>query len=68
MIDNIRWGTFLLWGLFDFCIAFFAWFCLTETRGKSLEEITRLASETGGKGFVQEEEEREEVRAGKSVD
>ncbi|KAI7478827.1 general substrate transporter [Hortaea werneckii] len=69
MIDNIKWGTFLLWGLFDFCIAFFAWFCLTETRGKSLEEITRLASETGGKGFVEEEEEeRQEVRAGKSVD
>lgn len=40
MIKNIGWGTFLLWGLFDFVIAFFSWFVLTETKGKSLEEIT----------------------------
>ena len=43
MIKNMGWGTFLLWGLFDLCIAAFAWFILTETQGKSLEEITKLA-------------------------
>lgn len=42
MIKNIKWGTFLLWGLFDFVIAFFSWFVLAETKGKSLEEITHL--------------------------
>lgn len=33
-------GTFLLWGLFDVVIALYAWFGLSETRGKSLEQIT----------------------------
>ncbi|TKA58729.1 hypothetical protein B0A55_12215, partial [Friedmanniomyces simplex] len=40
MITNMGWGTFLLWGVFDICIAAFAWFVLTETQGRSLEEIT----------------------------
>lgn len=64
MIDNIKWGTFLLWGLFDFCIAFFAWFCLTETRGKSLEEITHLANAGDAKTMGDEDEAFSE-RAGK---
>ncbi|KAF2170887.1 hypothetical protein M409DRAFT_63918 [Zasmidium cellare ATCC 36951] len=37
--DMGGWGTFLLWGLFDFLVAAYAWFGLTETRGKTLEEI-----------------------------
>nr|OQO22233.1 hypothetical protein B0A51_10719 [Rachicladosporium sp. CCFEE 5018] len=49
MIANMGWGTFLLWGLFDVCIAAFAWFGLTETRGKSLEEITHLDAASLGK-------------------
>ncbi|KAL1304458.1 hypothetical protein AAFC00_003453 [Neodothiora populina] len=40
MIKNIKWGTFLLWGLFDLVIAIGVWFFLTETRGLSLEQIT----------------------------
>lgn len=37
------WGTFLLWGLFDLLIAAYSWFGLTETRGKTLEEISGRA-------------------------
>lgn len=39
MIDNISYGTFLIWGLFNVVIAVFSWFFLTETRGLALEEI-----------------------------
>ena len=45
MIASLGWGTFLLWGVFDLCIAAFAWFVLTETKGRSLEDI-------GGVGVV----------------
>lgn len=55
MIKNIHWGTFLLWGMFDFVIAFYAWFVLTETRGKTLEEITKLDSASSGKVLVEED-------------
>lgn len=67
MITNLGWGTFLLWGLFDCCIALFAWFVLTETQGKSLEEITKLNSAGTGKPMLDEEEENSE-RTGKSPD
>lgn len=39
MIRNMGWGTFLLWGVFDAVIAVFAFFCLKETKGLSLEAI-----------------------------
>ncbi|CAK3942587.1 general substrate transporter [Lecanosticta acicola] len=39
MIRNMGWGTFLLWGVFDILIAIYSWFGLTETRGRTLEEI-----------------------------
>jgi len=42
MIKHMGWATFLLWGLFDIAIAGFSWFALRETKGKSLEEITKL--------------------------
>lgn len=66
MIDNIKWGTFLLWGLFDFCIAAFAIFCLEETRGKSLEEITKVASASSGKGLVDDDDDVVNERADKA--
>lgn len=44
MISNIKWGTFLLWGIFDLVIAVVCWLCLEETRGLSLEQITHTAS------------------------
>ena len=45
MISNLGWGTFLLWGLFDFLIALYSWFGLLETQGRSLEQI---ANSDGG--------------------
>ncbi|KAI0012992.1 general substrate transporter [Xylariaceae sp. FL0662B] len=39
MIDNMGWGTFLLWGIFDAVIAILAFGFLKETRGLSLETI-----------------------------
>ncbi|KAK1074364.1 hypothetical protein LTR33_009788, partial [Friedmanniomyces endolithicus] len=65
MITNMGWGTFLLWGIFDICIAAFAWFVLTETQGKSLEEITNVSSSPSGKAFLEEEYEHER-RSGKT--
>ena len=42
MIHNMGWGTFALWGVFDFIVAAYGWFGLTETQGLSLEQITGL--------------------------
>ncbi|OCK78881.1 MFS sugar transporter-like protein [Lepidopterella palustris CBS 459.81] len=39
MIENMGWGTFLLWGLFDAVIAIGTFLFLRETKGLSLEEI-----------------------------
>lgn len=44
MIADIKWGTFLLWGLFDLIIAGGSFFFLRETRGLSLEQITHTAT------------------------
>jgi len=66
MIKNLGWGTFLLWGLFDCCIAAFAWFVLTETQGKSLEEISKVGSGPTRKTMGDDEEEMGSSRAGKT--
>jgi len=39
MIKNLKFATFIFWGLCDFLIAFGVWAFLKETRGLSLEEI-----------------------------
>ena len=44
MIDNLKWGTFLLWGVFDLVIAVGVWLFLEETRGLSLEQISGTAT------------------------
>jgi len=44
MIDNLKWGTFLLWGVFDLVIAVGVWLFLEETRGLSLEQIAGTAT------------------------
>ncbi|KAK5706667.1 hypothetical protein LTR97_001657 [Elasticomyces elasticus] len=62
MIKDMGWATFLLWGLFDVCIAGFAWFVLTETQGKSLEEITNVGSSRSGSGKAFMEDEYEDGR------
>ncbi|KAK8232719.1 general substrate transporter [Phyllosticta capitalensis] len=38
MIDDMGWGTFLLWGLFDVVIAIGTFFFAHETKGLTLEE------------------------------
>lgn len=68
MIKDMGWGTFLLWGIFDVCIAAFAWFVLTETQGKSLEEITNVSSSTPShKAFIEDDFEHD-GRSGKTPD
>jgi len=41
MIDNLSWGTFILWGLFDIIIATGCFFFVKETNGLSLEEAAQ---------------------------
>lgn len=44
MLHSVKWGTFLLWGVFDLLIAAGVWFLLEETRGLSLERIAGATS------------------------
>lgn len=46
MIKNMGWGTFLLWGVFDFVIAAGCFVLLKETRGLSLETIAETTHES----------------------
>ncbi|KAF1981895.1 MFS sugar transporter-like protein [Aulographum hederae CBS 113979] len=48
MIENLGWGTFLLWGAFDVVIGTAAALWLNETSGKSLEEIAKRRIRGGG--------------------
>lgn len=43
MIRSLGWATFLMWGVFDVIIAFYAWFGLVETKNRSLEDIAHSA-------------------------
>ena len=45
----------MLWGLLDVVIAFYAWFGLTGTRGKSLEEIANVNRPTRSKSIDEDE-------------
>ncbi|KAJ6576682.1 general substrate transporter [Mycena vulgaris] len=42
MLNEIGYGTFLLFGLCCICMAFWAWLCLPETTGYALEDIGLL--------------------------
>lgn len=42
MVSNLGWGTFLFYAFMDFAMAAFAFFCMKETRGKSIEEMESL--------------------------
>ena len=46
-MDNMGWGTFLLWGVFDAVIATLSFFFLKETRGLSLETIAHSTFKKG---------------------
>lgn len=41
MMDDMGWGTFLLWGVFDVVIALVVFFYVKETKGLSLEQINQ---------------------------
>jgi hypothetical protein len=47
MMSSMGWGVFLLWGLFDVVIAVYAYFCLKETKGLSLEKIAHQEFKIG---------------------
>lgn len=47
MLASLGWGLFLLWGIFDACIAVFAFFFLKETVGLSLETIAHQRYKKG---------------------
>jgi len=53
MIQNIKYGTFLFWGVCDLLIAVGVWAFLKETRGLSLEEIAGT-SDTGSTSKLHE--------------
>lgn len=55
---NIKWGTFLLWGIFDLVIALGVYFLLSETRGLSLEQITHTGIPDTGKPFGEDVDSR----------
>ncbi|KAJ7707517.1 general substrate transporter [Mycena rosella] len=42
MLNEIGYGTFLLFGLCCLCMSFWAWLCLPETAGHALEDIGLL--------------------------
>ncbi|KAI1413066.1 putative MFS sugar transporter [Hypoxylon sp. FL1857] len=41
-INNIGWRTFLMFCIFNWALAVYAWFVIKETKGKSLEEMESL--------------------------
>lgn len=38
-VKNLGWRTFLMFSIFNFALVVFVWFFITETKGKSLEEM-----------------------------
>ncbi|KAK9425289.1 putative Quinate permease [Seiridium unicorne] len=45
-INNIGWRTFLMFCIFNWALAVYAWFFIKETKGKSLEEMEELFGST----------------------
>ncbi|KAF5624326.1 quinate transport [Fusarium sp. NRRL 52700] len=42
VVKNLGWRTFLMFSIFNFALVIFVWFFITETKGKSLEEMEEL--------------------------
>lgn len=38
-MTNLGWRTFVMFAVFNFALVAFVWFFITETKGKSLEEM-----------------------------
>ena len=59
-MDSMKWGTFLLWGVFDVIIAIVAFFFLKETQGLSLEAIAQTEYRKGKQGSATHKVDDEE--------
>lgn len=44
-VKNLGWRTFLMFSIFNFVLVVFVWFFITETKGKSLEEMEERKSD-----------------------
>jgi hypothetical protein len=40
--ENIKWKTYILFGVFNFAMTVHAFFCFPETSGKTLEEVESM--------------------------
>ncbi|CVK95699.1 related to quinate transport protein [Fusarium mangiferae] len=47
-VKNLGWRTFLMFSIFNFTLVVFVWFFITETKGKSLEEMEDLFARRAG--------------------
>ncbi|KAK2930943.1 Sugar/inositol transporter [Fusarium oxysporum f. sp. vasinfectum] len=47
-VKNLGWRTFLMFSIFNFALVVFVWFFITETKGKSLEEMEELFARRAG--------------------
>lgn len=43
-VTNLGWKTFLMFAIFNYALVVFVWFCISETKGKSLEEMNACKS------------------------
>ena len=43
-IDNLGWGTFVMFGVFNWCLVVYAWFCIKEVR--TLKRVSTYAGST----------------------
>ncbi|KAL2830055.1 general substrate transporter [Aspergillus cavernicola] len=65
ILENLKWATFLLFGVFDAGIAGFVVLCVPETRGLTLEEVQGLFE---GDGREDDGREREGLVGGDCYD
>lgn len=42
MLETMKFGTYLFFGVFAFMAFFFVWFCIPETKGRPLEEMDEV--------------------------
>lgn len=54
-VNHIGWRTFLMFGIFCLANAVFVWFCIKETKGKTLEDMDIIF------GTIAEEQRRADV-------
>ncbi|KAK7182315.1 hypothetical protein DPSP01_002382 [Paraphaeosphaeria sporulosa] len=57
-VTNLGWKTFVMFAVFNYALIVFVWFCISETKGKSLEEMNELFSKKFG---VQKQDTEENI-------